>query len=331
MKLTGILRKPLRAGVFDGDAGLLAALRAEAERRRAGVEWIGLASLGAGELAATLPLLDLAFTQSQPVDRATFSAMTQCQMLAVLGEFQTSSAPRIDLEYARQSGIYVGALPGADAAGAAQWAIDQIREYSRALKQNQRRRKPRIGLLGLGATGYRLAAMCAKLKTELLACDPFTGLERFEKYAIYSVSLESLMAHSDILTIQIPLHRATHGLLDAERLRETRPDCAVVCLSDPRVFDLDALAGWLDAGRLGGCTFADRLEPHLAKDHSLLTHPAVRHGAMPGKTEAGNLTALAVAAHELAAGMAQGERPAHLLIDPPCPRHILALAGQFGL
>jgi phosphoglycerate dehydrogenase-like enzyme len=321
---------PLRAGVFDAGDGLLTALRAEASRLNAEVEWIGLASLGQTERAAALPRLDMAFTQSQAVNRAMLSAMTQCQMLGILGEFRAGTAPGIDLEFARQAGIYVGALPGADAAGAAQWAFDRIREYTRAWTRNRQHRKPKIGLLGLGATGFRLAELCAKLKADLLACDPFTGLERFQKYAIYSVALESLIAHSDILSIQIPLHRATRGILNASQLRGMRQGCAVVCLSDPRVADLEALAEWLGSGRLSGCAFAADLAPHLPPGHALLTHPAVAHGtdALQSDHSPELLNAMAAAANELVMTMARGQRPPHLLIDPPCPRHILALAGQ---
>ena len=108
-----------------------------------------------------------------------------------------------------------------------------------------------LGVVGVGNVGSKVAKTGESLGMKVLLCDPprarREGPDGF-------VSLDELVAESDIVTLHVPLtlegEDATRHLFDARRLASMRPSQILVNTSRGPVVDNVALKASLQAGRL---------------------------------------------------------------------------------
>ena len=102
----------------------------------------------------------------------------------------------------------------------------------------------RVGIVGLGRIGSAVAMRVRALGCEVLAQDirPIDG----------GVSLPTLLAESDVVTLHVPLTRETRGLIGRDELALLKPDALLINTARGAVVDLDALLDALRHGRLGG-------------------------------------------------------------------------------
>ncbi len=124
----------------------------------------------------------------------------------------------------------------------------------------------RLGLLGLGRIGTKVAEYGRAFGMEVSAYDPFVvdwpdGVLRID-------SLAKLLAESDVLSVHIPLNEQTSNLLDAERLALLPRGAVVVNTSRGEIIDENALADALEQRRLAGAAL-DTV--HHERDSALRT------------------------------------------------------------
>ncbi|MCX4097024.1 C-terminal binding protein [Nocardia sp. alder85J] len=127
-----------------------------------------------------------------------------------------------------------------------------------------------LGLIGLGRTGTRIAALAAGSVRRILGHGhgPIPA-------GVTATSLDEVVARSDLLSLHLPLTAATAGLIDARRLAAMPPGAWLVNVSRGGLVDAEALADALDSGHLAGAAL-DVLdtEPPPAGDR-LAGHPRV--------------------------------------------------------
>src|SRR5437660_1025992 len=75
--------------------------------------------------------------------------------------------------------------------------------------------------------------------------------EFYREAGVTPVTLDMLLAQSDIVTIHVPLDASTRGLIDARALARMKPDAFLVNTARGGVVDEEALKHALAAGRLG--------------------------------------------------------------------------------
>ena len=110
-----------------------------------------------------------------------------------------------------------------------------------------------LGVVGVGNVGSKVAEVASVLGCKVLLNDPprarREGADGF-------VSLETLIAESDIVTVHVPLSKegedATWHLFDADRLSAMRPGQILINSSRGPVVDCAALKETLKAGGLKG-------------------------------------------------------------------------------
>ena len=132
-----------------------------------------------------------------------------------------------------------------------------------------------LGVVGLGATGRRLAEMCSALGMMAAAHDPYVDRAPPD---VPLTDLADLMSRSDFISVHVPLNSRTEGLLDARLLSLMKPTSYLVNVSEPSVVDQRALVDALKNGRIAGAAF-DVFETHpvspqsplLALDNVVLT------------------------------------------------------------
>lgn len=108
----------------------------------------------------------------------------------------------------------------------------------------------RIGIVGLGAIGSRVAAIAQAFGMHVAA---FTS-KRADQLppGIEKADLRSLMSDSDVVSIHCPLSPATKGLISRELIALMKPDAILVNTARGAVVDEQALAEALDCGRIRG-------------------------------------------------------------------------------
>ena len=127
-----------------------------------------------------------------------------------------------------------------------------------------------LGVVGVGNVGSKVAEVAALLGMRVLLCDPprarREGGEAF-------VSLDEIVAGSDIVTLHVPLSRegedATWHLFDAARLASLRPDQFLINSSRGPVVDNAALKAALQEKRLRGAVL-DVWEGEPEPDRALM-------------------------------------------------------------
>lgn len=205
-------------------------------------------------VAALAREADILYTMpGHPVTRAVIAGAARLRFIATLG----TGYDNIDLEAARERGIPVTNAPGildettADAAfGLLLAAARRIPESERALRAGAFRGWTpflflgrdvfggTLGLVGLGRIGSAVARRAAGFGMRVLYCartdHPNTTASR--------VTLDTLLAESDFVSLHVPLTSETRHLINAARLGQMKRSAILVNTSRGPVVDERALA-----------------------------------------------------------------------------------------
>ena len=133
-----------------------------------------------------------------------------------------------------------------------------------------------IGIVGLGAIGLRLAAICHlafNMKVLGYQPRPHAAPDYIDRLA-----LDALLAGSDFVSLNCPLSAETRHLLDARRLGLMKPGAVLINAARGAIVDETALAAALAGGRLRGAAIdvfsqqpLSRDSPFLGLDNAILT------------------------------------------------------------
>jgi len=222
-------------------------------------------------------------TQYAPISREVIEGLPQCRVLARYG----TGLDAIDLNAARDRGLVVVSVPD--------YAVDEVSDHALALVLSLTRgvvlsdRAARagrwnlssvpalrrtsalcLGLLGVGRIGAAVARKAAAVGFRVIAHDL-----QFVPPGIHAVSMDELLAISDVISVHVPLTPSTHHLLGAEQFARMRPGALLVNTARGGVVDESALTAALASGRVAGAGLdVLEIEPPNA-DSELLSHPGV--------------------------------------------------------
>lgn len=293
------------------------------------VRVVDAAEMGADEFESELARAAILQTWRAPVDAAMLERARRCLLVAQYGP-GGKNAPAIDMEAARRLGIYVTSIPD--------FATDDWADETMLLMLDCLRRTPafpirsleglRLGLIGMGQVGRTVARRAKACGMELWGHDPFAGKDIFENEGVRPAPLEEMLGIVDVVSPHLPLSEATEKILSVPQLRCMKRDSVLISTADPALIDLDALADSMRDGRPFVAAFDEDLSAFLPPDHPLLSIATLRHGPRRAGTSRQCAEALRRRAAQVVLHLLRGNRPAHLQIDPACPRHALQLAGQ---
>ena len=109
----------------------------------------------------------------------------------------------------------------------------------------------RLGVMGLGSIGSRVARVGAAFGMEVVTWSPRMTPERAAAENAKSVSLEELLKTSKIVTMHLVAGPGTKGLISADQLALMRPDSILVNTSRSALINMADLQKALKAGRPG--------------------------------------------------------------------------------
>lgn len=170
-----------------------------------------------------------------------------------------------------------------------------------------------VGLIGYGRIGRTVGAMLKAFGARLVVHDPVLPADEVLRHGALPVSLDVLLAESDIVSLHAAVTDDSRGLLGAPELARMKKGALLVNSARAALVDEAALADALRSGHLGGAaTDVFRHEPPGADDPLLNVPNLVATPHIAGNTEE-------VAIHQgasVATALEQllgGERPDTLL------------------
>lgn len=119
----------------------------------------------------------------------------------------------------------------------------------------------RVGVVGLGNVGSRVANACVELGMDVFGYDPFISVENawsLNREVQRVGTLEDLCRGCDYLTLHVPAKADTVGMISTDQLELLAPGAVLVNFARESIIDEDAVDAALRAGKLSwfACDFA---------------------------------------------------------------------------
>lgn len=193
----------------------------------------------------------------------------------------------VDLKAAKECGVAVSNASGYSNQSVAELVIGMILSLLRNVPQVEERCRNQgtkeglvgrqlqdktVGIVGLGAIGKRVAALAGAFGCKVITYDQYYSEE--SKALAELVTLDELLAQSDIVTLHCPLTEDTRHLINREKIALMKSTAILINCARGPVVDYEALAEALHAGKIGGAGIdVYEMEPPIPADHVMLHTP----------------------------------------------------------
>jgi glyoxylate reductase len=267
--------------------------------------------MDAAALAAAVADTDvLVPTITDQIDKSLIAgAGPRLRIIANFG----AGVDHIDVEAAHARGIAVTNTPGVLTEDTADMTMALIMAVARRLVEGaniaqagefagwsptwmlgKRLRGASLGIVGMGRIGQALArrAKAFGLGINYHNRKPAGRLIEEELGAVYWDSLDQMLAHMDIVSLNCPHTPGTYHLLSARRLKLLQPHAIVVNTARGEVIDEAAMANMLQAGELGGAGLdvfehEPAINPRLLKLPNVVLLPHMSSATVEARIEMG--------------------------------------------
>ena len=213
----------------------------------------------------------------EPYTEEVFASLPQLKTIARWGVGYDA----IDLEAATAAGVVVTNTPGMVTESVADQTFCLILALARRLPEQisvalscawchvegtEVWRKT-IGIIGFGSIGQAVARRAHGFSMRVLAHDPYAEPSHAGRLEVSLVSLEELVAESDIITLHASLTPETHEMIGERELRAMKPTAFLINCGRGALVDQDALAHALENESIAGAALdAIITEPPDADD-----------------------------------------------------------------
>jgi phosphoglycerate dehydrogenase-like enzyme/peroxiredoxin len=202
-----------------------------------------------------------------PVTRPFLDAAPALSVVGRLG----AGLDNIDTTELERRGIALCLARGANALAVAEWVLAYLFHvtkdlaaadahvraggWDRARFGGEEVAGKTLAIVGLGDIGRRLALRAHALGLHLVAHDPFVSPHDplVQDLGIELAPLRDGLATADFVSVNVPLTRATLGLIGRAELARMKPSAHLIHTARGGVVDEDALYEALAAGRIAGC------------------------------------------------------------------------------
>jgi phosphoglycerate dehydrogenase-like enzyme len=238
------------------------------------------------ELAAVVGECEILVTRS--FNRVTRRVIERAPHLKLIAQ-GTSGTDNIDHAAARERGITILNLPGSNADAVAELVIGYMIALTRTVPAYTRElvagkwnrddcatrhelRHYRLGIVGLGEVGRRVARLAALFVMRRVAVDPYITDDDFAERGAGRVhSLDDLLRNSDIVTLHVPLTDETRRMIGAREIALMPRGSFLINAARGEVLDQAAALDALRSNHLGGLAL-DVFDPEPPKG-ALLDDP----------------------------------------------------------
>lgn len=232
---------------------------------------------------------DAVITQFAPINAEVIAAMQKARVLVRYG----IGVDNVDLSAASARGIPVCNVPA--------YCIDEVADHTLAfilgatrqvvpntlhvrdgkwglatpLDRMRTLRDQTVGIVGFGRIGREVVARLSPFKCRRLVFDAFVSDDSVREAGCEAVSLDELLAQSDIVTLHCPSTPQTRKLLNSNSIARMKPGSLIINLARGDLIDTAALVAALQSGHLAGAAI-DVCDPEpIPTDSPLRSLPNV--------------------------------------------------------
>ena len=215
--------------------------------------------------ARSCPSTTRSIVRSQvQVDAGMVAAGTRLQVIGRAGV----GVDNVDLDAATRAGITVVNAPTGNTIAAAEHTLALLYgvarriaaadasvrrgEWKRAQFTGLELRGRTLGIVGLGKIGQAIAARARAMEMTVLAADPYVTAEQAAHHGVELVSFDDVLARADVISVHVPLTRATRGLIGAAELARMQPGAILLNVARGGVDRRGGGRRGARGGRLGG-------------------------------------------------------------------------------
>lgn len=175
----------------------------------------------------------------------------------------------------------------------------------------------RVGIVGASRIGRRVIELLAPFDLEVVVSDPYLDEADARELGVTVLSLDDLVATSDVVSIHAPDLPSTRHMIDARRLGLMRDGATLVNTARGALIDQDALVTEVVSGRLSAILDVTTPE-RLPADSPLLRLPNVLVTPHIAGSLGTELARLGDSAVDEVRRFAAGEPPLHVVL----PEHL---------
>ena len=219
------------------------------------------------ELAAIVGDCEILVTRS--FNRVSKRVIDNAPHLKLIAQ-GTSGTDNIDSDTARERGIAIISLPGENANAVAELVVGNMIALTRTIPASTRELYKgtwnrydcssrhelshyRLGIIGLGEVGRRVARYATAFGMRVQALDPYITDDDFARRgAARTRDLDTLLRSSDIVTLHVPLTAETRLMIGTGELQRMKPGAILINAARGEILDLPAALTALAANHLAG-------------------------------------------------------------------------------
>ncbi|MDF2557862.1 MAG: D-isomer specific 2-hydroxyacid dehydrogenase NAD-binding protein [Bacillales bacterium] len=212
---------------------------------------------------------EIIFVNKTYIKRSTLEA---CPNLKFIGTLSTGFNV-IDIDATREAGIVVSNVPTYGTEAVAQFTLalllelcHHIGEHSASVFKGQWQNSidycywnyplieltgKTIGIIGFGTIGRKVGALAQAFGMNILAYSR-TADKSFENEHCKFVSLDELLANSDVISLHCPLTSATEGMIDKHAIQKMKDGVLLLNSSRGQLIVEEDLREALDSGKVAG-------------------------------------------------------------------------------
>jgi len=231
-------------------------------------------------------------THLAPITNDALSRLPDLKMIAV----SRGGPVNINLKACHEQDVLVVNTPGRNASAVAEFTLGLILTETRKIRvahEDLRRGKwsdkyyradttgrelceMTVGIVGYGAIGRLVAGLLKSFGCRIEVSDPYASLsQEDEASGVQIVSLDELLAISDIVTLHPKVSAETIGMMSAEAFGKMKKGAFLINTTRGSLCDDDALLRALQDGTLEGAAIDTFTVEPIPANHPLLAQPNV--------------------------------------------------------
>lgn len=240
------------------------------------LSWDGLKKLGeviiydrtpADKIVERIGDAEAVYTNKTPITKETLDACPSVKFIGVLA----TGYNVVDVAAAKEKGIPVCNVPTYGTAAVGQYAIallleicHHVGDHSNAVKKGDWENcidwcfwnyplieldGKTMGIIGLGKIGYRCAQAAMALGMKVVAFDEYPN-KALESDSLKYVSLDELLAQSDVISLHCPLFDSNKGIICKKNIDKMKDGVIIINTSRGPLINEDDLDEALNSGKV---------------------------------------------------------------------------------
>lgn len=219
---------------------------------------VNIGPVAEGDIPKLLSGYDTCIIDATYFNKATLEACRGLRHIVFLG---TGAGSFVDLAAAEQAGIKVSTIKGYGDTAVAEHAMGLVfaaarhiatmhqimREGGWQVMQGMELKGKTLGLVGLGGIGREMARLGTGIGLDVIAYNRSPVSDP----PVPMVTIDDVLARSDIVSLHLGLNDSTRHFLDRARLQKLKPRAILVNTARAGVVDEAALADLLRSGHIG--------------------------------------------------------------------------------